>query len=117
MLDWNSAAEQGKLDLIKQLHENNIKECTKSVMDIAAQHGHLEVVKWLHLNRTEGCTTDAIDHAAENGHLEVVKFLSENRNEGFNWALAFAVKKGYSDIEKYLCFNIHKKRDYIDWIF
>jgi hypothetical protein len=48
-------------------------------MDYAADNGRLDVLKWLHQNRNEGCTTDAMEWAVNNGHLHVVKWLSETK--------------------------------------
>ncbi|OQS05757.1 ankyrin repeat [Thraustotheca clavata] len=91
----SKAACNGKLDVIKFLHEERNAECstyamykaarfgcTTYAMDAAARHGHFDVVKFLHENRTEGCTADAIDNAASRGHLDIVIFLLENRSEG-----------------------------------
>ncbi|GAB9476371.1 hypothetical protein Gpo141_00013437, partial [Globisporangium polare] len=75
------AAWNGRLDVVKFLHENRTEGCTVSAMNTAAAFGHLEVVKFLHENRAEGCTTDAMGLAALNGHFEVVLFLHANRRE------------------------------------
>ena len=48
-------------------------------MDYAAGDGRLDVVKWLHDNRTEGCSIWAMNLAAENGHLDVFEFLYKNK--------------------------------------
>jgi hypothetical protein len=78
----DDAAANGKLEVVRFLHDNRTEGCTMGVMDQAAGNGHLDVVKWLHFNRTEGCTTGAMDYAAKYGHLTIVKFLHTHRAEG-----------------------------------
>lgn len=41
------------------------------------ENGRLDIVKWLHENRSEGCTKWAVYYAREFGHFEIVKFLRE----------------------------------------
>lgn len=82
---WTWAAQEGKLDVIKWLHDHNKPFCIIETdpMDAAARRGHLDVVKWLHYNRTEGCTPNAMDSAACCcGSLEMIKWLHFNRLEG-----------------------------------
>jgi hypothetical protein len=49
-------------------------------MEAAASDGRLDIVKWLHETYPECCTDVdvAISNAAEHGHLDVVKWLSSN---------------------------------------
>ena len=56
---WKS----GDLEIMKWLHDNNVKGCTIA-MDCAALKGQLNTVKWLHENRTEGSTNNAMNLAA-----------------------------------------------------
>ena len=96
-------AKWGYLGVVKWLHSNRNKGCTKEDMDGAAEYGHLEIVKFLHENRTEGCTTDAMDYAARNGHLEIVKWLHENRKEGCtHLAMDWAAWNGHLKMVKWL---------------
>ena len=100
---WNWCSINGYLSILKWLHQNNIKGCTKYTMDFAAENGHLKIVKWLHLNREEGCTTSAMDYAVSNGHIEIVKWLHHNRTEGCTTdAMDQAKSKGHLEIVKYL---------------
>ena len=46
--------------------------------DWAAENGHLEIVKYLHENRTEGCTIWSMSYLVNKGHLEIVKYLKDN---------------------------------------
>ena len=80
--DIGYAAEMGRLDVVKWLHEIQSDGFLYSTMDDAARGGELNVVKWLHENRTEGCTTKAMDYAAREGNLDVLKWLQKNRKEG-----------------------------------
>ncbi|KAJ3319096.1 hypothetical protein HDU76_000652 [Blyttiomyces sp. JEL0837] len=97
------AAELGKLDIVKWLHENRTEGCTTDAMDLAASNGYLNVVKYLHENRNEGCTTAAMDSAAGKGFLDVVKWLHENRTEGCTTrAMDDAAELGCLPVVKYL---------------
>lgn len=105
------AAMNGRLDIIKYLHINNLSECTIGAMDFAAAYGHFEVVRWLHYNRTEGCSTTAMDIAAALGYLPIVEFLHNNRNEGCTtYAMEAAAREGHLEIVIFLYYNVHTLR-------
>lgn len=72
------AAENGRLDIVKWLHEHRIEGCTTKAMDNAAGNGHLEVVKWLHGYRTEGCSAWAFSYAIRGDHRNTIEFLYDN---------------------------------------
>ena len=81
----DEAAQAGRLNTVKWLHEN-IKEegeggCTKNAMILAAHLGHLEVVKWLHENRNEGCGEILTSLACDAIQLEVMQYLYEHRRD------------------------------------
>lgn len=102
------AAGNGRLDLVRWLHENRNEGCTARAMDGAAESGFLDVAKWLHNFRHEGCTVHAMDSAAENGHLETIQWLHHNRSEGCTTkAMDSAAANGHLDILKWL----HQHRD------
>ena len=85
---WEWAVRQGRLDVVKWLHENRNEGCTTDAMDHAASNGYLDVVKSLHENRKEGCTEWAMNWAAENGHFGVVHWLRENNCRNcVNWSI------------------------------
>ncbi|OQR83196.1 hypothetical protein THRCLA_23173 [Thraustotheca clavata] len=83
--DWyvgESAAEIGRLDIIKLLHENHVDGNWSKAVDIAAVRGRIDIVKYIHEIRSEGCTANTMDGAAANGKLNIVKYLYQNRTEG-----------------------------------
>ncbi|ETM03237.1 hypothetical protein L917_00519 [Phytophthora nicotianae] len=41
------AASDGRLDIVRLLHENNIGGCSRRAMAFAASQGHFDIVKWL----------------------------------------------------------------------
>ncbi|KAF0689280.1 Aste57867_19259 [Aphanomyces stellatus] len=56
---------------------------TSATMDAAATNGRLDMVRWLHEHTAIGCTTMAMDGAATYEHLNVVTFLhTHHRREG-----------------------------------
>jgi Ankyrin repeats (3 copies) len=104
--NWDSAALNGFLEIVKWLHSNRTEGCTKNSMDFAAMNGHLEIVKFLHLNRTEGCTTYAMNWATQSGHLDVVQWLHCNRTEGCtSRAMDYAAERGHLEVVKWLHCN------------
>jgi hypothetical protein len=103
-IDW--AATDGRLDIVKWLHENRAEGCTTNAMDCATGYGNLEMVKWLHENRTEGCTKDAMMMAAKYGHLEMVEWLYENRTECCSKDDAKLAAK-YKHLDLIECANIY----------
>ena len=100
----DGAALNGKLEIVKWLHENRFEGCTTKAMDRAAGNGYIEVVKWLHENRFE-TFAEAIDSAAECGYLDVVQFLHLNRTEGCDFALVLATANCHFEVVKYLVEN------------
>lgn len=99
----DTAASNGWLELVRWLHENG-KSCTKDAMDLAAGNGHLHVVQWLHENRTEGCSEYAMEFAAHDGHLHILQWLHENRptEQCSAFAIANAMRCRHKDIVAWL---------------
>lgn len=97
---------QGKLKLLKYIHENRFKIEVENGIDYAAQNGHLNTIKWLYENTNCTYSSTAIDEAAYNGYLDVIKWLHENLNlYGSKLAIINAAKKDYSEIVKWLYEN------------
>ena len=83
---FNTAAEEGKLDVLKwgEDYRYKLKKILgRNTIPIAALYGHLEVVKYL--RRLEIPWDEwACSNAAKNGHLELLKWARANqcpRNE------------------------------------
>ena len=101
---WCSvAAENGHLDVLKWLREENDPPCPWSEMTCAyaAQNGHLESLKWL---RSEGCPWDewACKEAAANGDLESLKWLRSEGCPWDEWTCAYAARGGHLEVLKWL---------------
>eukprot|EP00842_Homolaphlyctis_polyrhiza_P004009 jgi/Hompol1/4609/HPOL_000574-RA len=113
----NVAAQTGRIDIVRWLHENTTAGCTTEAMDRAASKGHLDVVMFLHTHRTEGCTYKAIDSAAREGHIDIVRFLHQNRTEGCSFdAVASSMVNGHLEIFKYLWYAYPHHRPHNDMI-
>jgi hypothetical protein len=102
-LSWENAVDDGNLDTIKWLHENNITGFSERIMEACISAGDLEVVEWFHNNRSECFSNDDVDTAARDGCYDIVVFLIENRSEGctFN-AIDLAARGGYLNIVEFL---------------
>jgi hypothetical protein len=101
------AASYNHLNIVKWLHYNICRGCTKHAMDIAADKGHLDIIIWLHNNRTEGCSSNAIIWASENGHYNVVKWLNVHKpccttEKSIIMSINVAYSEGHNDIKQYL---------------
>lgn len=74
------AAEGGRLDYLKVLHEHH-HPWDKKACEKAAEKGYLGCLRYLH---EQGCPWDEKVHkvAAENGHLEIIEYA---RSEGLAW--------------------------------
>ncbi|KAE9299803.1 hypothetical protein PF008_g23155, partial [Phytophthora fragariae] len=70
-----SAAEYGRLELVKWLLERDIGKDSTWAIHVAASNGHLEAVKYLHSQGLTGCMHETLANAAKSGHLDVVKWL------------------------------------------
>ena len=100
---WNWASENGHLEIIKFLHENEKKGYTFKVINNASRNGHIKVLKWLQKNRKDNFTKEAMNWAAMNGHLEIVKFLYLNKIEAnTHLAITMAGLNGHTEIVKFL---------------
>lgn len=125
------AADAGRLDVVKYLHEGENGGCSQQATANAAASGYLKIVESLNQNRAEGCAPtrwitllamvtsrssrsckraawraapQAQWIAAENGHLDVLKLLHANRREGFTAnALLFALRYRHLAVVEFLC--------------
>ncbi|KAE8990672.1 hypothetical protein PR001_g20542 [Phytophthora rubi] len=70
-----SAAEYGRLELVKWLLECDIGKDSTWAIHVAASNGHLEAAKYLHSQGLTGCMHETLANAAKSGHLDVVKWL------------------------------------------
>ncbi|KAG3107733.1 hypothetical protein PI125_g12458 [Phytophthora idaei] len=41
----SQAASDGRLDIVRLLHENNVEGCSRRVVEDAASYGHFDIVK------------------------------------------------------------------------
>ena len=76
--DWADVGREGRLDVIKSLHEIGY-EPNSATIAAASKEGRLEVLKWL---SEIGYKIRDFAEAAEGGHLEVLKWLRDN---GCEW--------------------------------
>jgi hypothetical protein len=98
----NLTAENGRLDILKFLHEIGYK-CDYAAMDSAAEFGYMDIVQWLHENRAEGCSNYGIYGAALNGYPEIAKWLYLNRPEcNIDEAIQIAIDDNEHEIVKLL---------------
>jgi len=107
------ACENGHLDILKYLHENEYSEwyeykCCNYVRHLniyvssyAAENGHLNILKYLYEN---GCPWDGYTcaSAAENGHLDALKYLHENGCPWNGYVYRCAIEGGHLNTLKYL---------------
>ncbi|EQC27920.1 hypothetical protein SDRG_14341 [Saprolegnia diclina VS20] len=99
----DKAATKGHLAVVVYLDTHRDEGCTVQAMDGAAYFGHLEVVQYLHAHRREGCSTLAFDTAAHENHLDVLHFLATHRVEGGTTkALDRAAHRGHVEVVRYL---------------
>lgn len=119
----DGAASNGHLDVLKHLHELQMKtraesnkrlrdgqpkvpatpQCSAGAIVKAAQGGHLEVVQWLHQVAGIPCRSKAMDAAATNGHLDVLQWLYHHRSgEYATNAIDFAATYGHLHVVRWL---------------
>lgn len=103
------AAEAGRIEVLRWLHDHYYEGFTPATMEYAARGGQLEIVRFLHEFRREGCTSRAMDAAAANGHLAVVAFLHKHRTEGCSeHAMTEAAVRGHVDVVAFLGAHRHE---------
>lgn len=61
---WSSATACGNLEIVRWLHQNDVKGHTPEDMEGAVLGCHYDVVEFLHQHRSEGCTPDAMMYAS-----------------------------------------------------
>ncbi|OQS03897.1 hypothetical protein THRCLA_03818, partial [Thraustotheca clavata] len=71
----DTAARQGDLALIKELHQRGLGRASSKAMDEAAGKGRFAIVQYLQEHRSEGCTIEGIEKAWKGRHFEIVDYL------------------------------------------
>lgn len=94
------AAQVGKLDILRVLHEKYKCSWNWRVCTAAAEGGHLECLIYAH---EKGCPwdSDTCTFAARNGHLACLIYAHENRCEWDGGTLVWAEKNGHLDCLEY----------------
>jgi hypothetical protein len=98
----NVAARQGNLEMVKYCVAN---ECPVDewACACAAENGRLEVLKYLHEEVKEPCDATTAYRAASNGHLHILEYLVERKYDQFDVdACRGAAMEGQLDCLKYL---------------
>lgn len=99
------AAEEGQLDMIIWIHQNESQiPCLKSAMESAIRHGHLNIVEWFYKHRMPNCEYKWINIAAKHGHLDILMVLNEKAyfNDADAHAMNDAAGLGYLDVVIFL---------------
>ncbi len=98
----NTAVHQGNLEMVKYCVAN---ECpiNEDACAYAAENGRLECLKYLHEEVKASWDWDTADLAALNGHLHILEYLVERKFDQFcEDACAYAAENGHLDCLKYL---------------
>ncbi|TMW66058.1 hypothetical protein Poli38472_003823 [Pythium oligandrum] len=75
----NVAALQGNMEVVQWLYKQEVPLAfTLDAFRYAAQNGHLNVIKYLHQNNIGGIPDDLLDIATVYGHNEVVAYIREH---------------------------------------
>jgi hypothetical protein len=98
----NRAAEYGNLETVKYCVANKCPIRTVAC-EFAAENGRLEVLKYLHEEVKAPWESWTAAWAAQNGHLHILEYLVERKFDEFTeWACEDAAKNGHLDCLKYL---------------
>jgi hypothetical protein len=90
---------------MKWLHTFRNYPCNSDAFFRAAEQGHLDVLAWIHENQpgSIGCTWPVFNAAAGAGHLHVLKWLHDHGIEGNEGALYDAVAGNHLEAVQWLC--------------
>lgn len=88
--DPNEAVEQGRLDILKWLSQNNIYPNEDGVYE-AIRHGQLKTLQWLVQTAGANINQNDVNDAAAHGQLAILRWLAQEKNlypnrDGVNWA-------------------------------
>jgi len=97
----DSAAEDGKLEVVKWLQTKNF-DCCSATTNAAAHGGQLDMLKWLHFENHCELGDYICDQAVLGGHLEVLRWLITQGASCNNRTTDIAAEFGYLDILKWL---------------
>ena len=96
------AAKQGNMEMLKYCVA---KKCPidYDAYLFAAENGRLEVIKYLHEEVKAPWGSWTAVGAAKNGHLHILEYLFERKFDKYDhWACQWAAEKGHLDCLKYL---------------
>jgi len=97
-----AAAKQGNLEMVKYCVANGCPIDTAACA-CAAENGHLECLKYLREEEKAPWNWATAANAAKNGHLHILEYLVERKYDEYDaWACSYAVKNGHLDCLKFL---------------
>ncbi|DBA02764.1 TPA: hypothetical protein N0F65_010692 [Lagenidium giganteum] len=97
------AASNGRLDLVKFLHEQYGAQCPKYGGELAASNGHLPVIQFLIERCSHADSSAALTNAAESGHVDIVQyFIDRQAISNVREALMEAISNGHSNVVQML---------------
>lgn len=80
-----SAAENGYLDIVKFICNNQLETLFTEALDLAAKNGHLDIIKFIYSHtpnikwhKGKKCTVQGMHDAKKHNHTHVVNWLQEN---------------------------------------
>ncbi|CAL6424619.1 unnamed protein product [Bathycoccus prasinos] len=97
----NTAADQGNLEMVKYCVANQ-SPIGAWACACAAENGRLEVLKYLHEEAKAPWDSETAEWAARNGHLHILEYLVERKYDEFDDACRWAADYGHLDCLKYL---------------
>ncbi|CAL6408715.1 unnamed protein product [Bathycoccus prasinos] len=108
-IDWRAcayAAENGRLEVLKYLHEEVNAPWDSRTASWAAESGHLHILEYLVERKYDQFDVLACTRAAKYGHLDCLKYLHETAKAPWDEdAICSAHEKNHPDCVQYLLDN------------
>ena len=100
------AAENGRLEVLKYLHEEAKAPWAEGTASLAAGNGHLHILEYLVERKYDKFHVFACWWAAEDGHLDCLKYLHETAKAPWDeWSVYHAHENDYPECVQYLLDN------------